>query len=328
MKSDTFLIIGSNSFSGSSFINHLLNKDFKVIGISRGPEKKTLNPYKSNKNLKNFKFYRVDLNHNSKKILEIIKKFKPNFIINFAAQGMVNESWDHPDHWYQTNIVSMTKLVQKIMKFKFINLFLNFSTPEVYGSTEKLIKENSNFNPTTPYAISRAAFDLHLNNLYKFYKFPIIITRTANVFGPFQDLYRIIPKTILSILKNKRVIVHGKGETVRSFIYIEDVNNALMNIIKKGKIGQTYHISTKEFVSIKKLCELIIKKMKRKSKFKFIKDRTGKDFAYRLSSKKLETKIRWGIRKNLSQSLDLTISWYSKNFNILKNKKWSYEHKK
>lgn len=328
MKTDTFLIIGSNSFSGSCFVNFLLNKKFKVIGVSRSPEKKILNPYKDNKNLKNFKFYKIDLNHNQKRIIEIIKKFKPKYIINFAAQGMVNESWKYPDQWYQTNIISMTRLIQKIMNFKFINLFLNFSTPEVYGNLKTLTKENNNFDPTTPYAISRAAFDQHLNNLHKFYDFPIIITRTANVFGPYQDLYRIIPKTILSILKNKSVLMHGKGETIRSFIYIEDVNSALMNIIKKGKIGQTYHISTNEFVSIKKLCELIIEKMNKKTKFKFIKDRTGKDFAYKLNSNKLKSKLNWKIKHSLSYSLDLTINWYLKNFKNFKNKKLSYEHKK
>jgi dTDP-glucose 4,6-dehydratase len=328
MKSDIFLIIGSNSFSGSNFVNFLLNKKFKVIGVSRSDEKKILNPYKNNKNLKKYHFFKIDINHDQKKLIKIIKKFKPNYIINFTAQGMVNESWNNPDHWYQTNVVSMVNLIQEIKQLKFINLFLNFSTPEVYGNIKNLKKEDNHFVPTTPYAISRAAFDLHLHNLYRFYKFPVIITRTANVFGPYQDLYRLIPKTIISILKKKRVQIHGKGETVRSFIFIEDVNNALMKIIKQGKIGQTYHISTKEFISIRKICETIKKKMKIKNDFQFTKDRTGKDFAYKLDSGKLNKGLKWKPKYNLNDSLDLTINWYYKNFKILKNKKLSYEHKK
>ena len=328
MKSEIFLILGSNSFSGSSFVNFLLEKKFKVIGISRSPQKRILNPYKHNKNLKNFKFFKIDINHNPRKIVKIVKKFKPKYIINFAAQGMVNESWKYPDQWYQTNIVSMTKLISNLFNLNFIKLFLNFSTPEVYGDMKKITKEHDSFNPTTPYAISRAAFDLHLKNLFKIYKFPIIITRTSNVFGPHQDLYRIIPKTILSILKNVKLDLHGKGETVRSFIFIEDVNDALFKIIKKGKIGKTYHISTKEFLSIKSLCKLIAQKMRKKIKFNLKQDRKGKDFAYKLSSKRLSFDLDWKPKYDLNLNLEKTINWYVKNFRMLRRHKLFYEHKK
>lgn len=328
MNRETFLVIGSNSFSGSNFINFLLNQNMKVIGISRSNEKNILNPYKYNKNVKNFKFYKLDINKNTSSIIKIIKKFRPKYIINFAAQGMVNESWNNPEHWYQTNLVSMTILVQKLIKFRFIKLFLNFSTPEVYGNIKNLTKEKNIFSPSTPYAISRAAFDTHLINLYKFYKFPIILTRTSNVFGPYQDLYRVVPKTILSILKKKKVQIHGRGETLRSFILINDVSKALFKIIKNGKIGESYHISTKEFVTIKQLCKLIVKKVKIKSSYLYTKDRIGKDFAYKLDSTKLNSNLNWKPEFDLSGSLDFTIDWYLKNFDKLKSKKLIYEHKK
>ena len=329
MEDERYLILGSNSFSGSSFINYLLDKNEKVIGISRSKEKKFLNPYVKNNNIKNFKFYRLDINLQQTKINNLVKKFKPKYILNFAALGMVNESWKFPDQWYQTNLVAMTKLVQNLSKMKFIKIFLNFSTPEVYGNINNLMKEKNNFIPTTPYAISRAAFDFHLNNLFKFYKFPVIITRTANVFGPYQDLYRVIPKTILSILNNKQIEIHGTGNTIRSFIHIDNVSSALYKIIKKGKIGDTYHISTDEFISIKNLCKIINKKLnKKKLKIKYTRDRTGKDFAYKLNTSKLKNTLKWKNSLTLNKSLDITIGWYKKNFDILKNLKITYEHKK
>ena len=205
MKKKFALIIGSNSFSGSNFINFLLDNDFEVIGISRSSEyNKLFLKYKSNKNLKNFKFLKMDLNKDAKKkIISLIKQKKPRYIVNFAAQGMVAESWDNPLDWYHTNLISQVKLLESIKKFRFIKRFIQFSTPEVYGNFDNFLEENFNFNPTTPYANSRASLDLHLRNLSNNYKFPIVFTRTANVYGPRQQIYRIVPKTILSIILKK-----------------------------------------------------------------------------------------------------------------------------
>lgn len=323
------LIIGSNSFSGSNLINYLLNKNYSVLGVSRSKEKSiNLRPYIDNKNIKNFKFLKIDLNKMNKNSLKKIIKFNPKIIFNFAAQGMVNESWLNPEHWYQTNVVSQVKFVNFIKNNLNIKKYIQFTTPEVYGSTVKIIKENFKFNPSTPYANSRACFDIHLYSLFKNFNFPVIFTRTSNVFGPFQDLYRIIPVTIMRILLKKNIIIHGKGSSVRSFIFIEDVCNALEKIMKKGKPGDTIHISTNKFISIKNICKKIYKILKGKNKFIFTKDRIGKDFAYKLSSQKLRKKFNWIEKNNLEYNLKITCDWYSKNFDKLKKINLKYEHKK
>ena len=182
-----FLIIGSNSFSGSNMINLLLSKNHQVIGVSRSNEiEKEFINYKQNKNIKKFKFYKIDINKHSQRIKlnDIVLKFKPNIVINYSAQGMVEQSWINPEDWYQTNLVSQTIFYKNIQKFRFINKIIHVSTPEVYGSYNQKIKENIKFNPSTPYAISRAAMDLHLLSLYKNFRLPIILTRTANIYGP------------------------------------------------------------------------------------------------------------------------------------------------
>ena len=168
---------------------------------------------------------------------------------------MVAESWKNPDHWFQTNIVAQSKLLKFIQNNLNIEKYIQFTTPEVYGSTVNKIKESYKFNPSTPYANSRACFDNHLLSLYKNFRFPVIFTRTANVFGPYQDLYRVIPVTIMRILQRKNIIIHGNGSSERSFILIKDVCVALEKIMKSAKMGQTFHISTNEFISIKKLCK-------------------------------------------------------------------------
>jgi dTDP-glucose 4,6-dehydratase len=209
------LIIGSNSFAGSNFIDFLLNKNFKIYGVSRKKEiDNEYLSYKKNKNLNNFKFYKINLNlkKDINKLIKIIKNKKIPYIVNFAAQGMVAESWINPQDWYMTNVVSNSILIKKLSKLK-IKKYLNFSTPEVYGNTPFLMKESNTFAPTTPYAISRSAQDFNLLAYYKTYNFPVVFTRAANIYGPYQQSYRIISKVIISILTNKKIPIHGKGNT-------------------------------------------------------------------------------------------------------------------
>ena len=242
---------------------------------------------------------------------------------------MVAESWEKPWDWYNTNVVSFSKLVKKLKQIKLIK-FLNFSTPEVYGNTTSKIKENMVFKPSTPYAISRAAQDLNFYAHYKNFNFPIVYTRAANIFGPHQQLYRIIPITVMNALKNKNIYLHGSGETIRSFVYIDDVSEVVYKILfDKKNLGETYHISTKKFISIKDLVYLILKKLgKRRDLIKHIKERKGKDFQYILDSSKVLKKYKWQIKKNLEERLDETIQWYIKNFKKLSKKKSIYIHKK
>ena len=326
-----YFIIGSNSFSGSFFTNFLLKKNLKIVGVSRSKEKKSLFlPYKASEKKKNFLFFQVDLNHNLKKIIILVKKFKPKYIVNFAAQGMVEESWDNPLDWYRTNTVSQIQFIEKIKNFKFIKKYIQFSTPEVYGCFKKKMTENCNYNPSTPYANSRACTDSHLINLYKNFKFPVIITRTSNVYGEGQDLYRIIPKTICSALLNKKMNLHGNGKSIRSFIHMQDVCEALYKIIFLGKIGNIYHISTNQFISIRALCLKILKILKKKPKKILIKtkDRIGKDMSYKLDSKKIRNNLKWKDKVLLEEGLKNNIFWCRANLKNFTKKDYLYLHKK
>ena len=326
------LIIGSNSFSGSNFADYLIKKKIKVIAISRSNEiKKIFLKYKNNKFQNNLVFKKIDINKNLNKLVSIIKKEKPNIIFNFAAQGMVAESWLNPVDWYTTNFLSMTKLVEEIKNFKFIKKFIQFTTPEVYGDKNYILKENFNFAPSTPYALSRASFDIHLKNLHSIYNFPVIFTRTSNVYGPHQQLYRVIPKFIISAKKNKSFFLDGMGKTRRSFIHITDVNNALYKILNKGKVGETYHISTNKFISLKELTNEIatLMNIKNKSFLKLSKnDRIGKDKSYLLNSKKIRNQLKWKDQISLKNGLIDTINWVDRNFGIIKKLSLKYKHKK
>ena len=247
------LVIGSNSFSGASFIAYLLKHDIDVIGVSRSKENNdAFLPYKWG-NHEHFRFYQMDLNHQLDELMQLIKKYKPNYIVNFSAQSMVAESWLHPEHWMQTNVVSMIKLHQQLKELDFLDKYVHISTPEVYGSCSGYIAENNHYNPSTPYAVSRAAADMSLKTFFDAYQFPVVTTRAANVYGPGQQLYRIIPRTILFIKMRKKLQLHGGGVSTRSFIHMDDVSDATWKIALHGKIGETYHIATESSISIKRI---------------------------------------------------------------------------
>ena len=338
MSENKFLVIGSNSFSGSHFVKKALTSDFDVIGISRSKEPlDVFLPYKwRNQELdggnssSNFQFEQFDLNINLVEILKIIDSFKPSYIVNFASQGMVAESWLNPTHWYKTNVVSQVALHDELRKKSFIKKYIHVTTPEVYGSTEGIwIDEKFKFNPSTPYAVSRAACDMHLMSFYNAYNFPVVFTRAANVFGPGQQLYRIIPITILSALSGKRMNLHGGGNSIRSFIHINDVVEATLKLALKAEPGTTWHLSTNESISIKdlvkKICELC------NTKFEDVvnpyEDRLGKDMSYLLDSSAIRNNFDWCEKIKLEDGIKETISWIEKNFKILSQVSWEYHHK-
>jgi dTDP-glucose 4,6-dehydratase len=325
-----FLIIGSNSFSGSQFIKYLLANGDNVIGVSRSVEINDVYlPYKWGNFHEIFKFYSIDINNQLAELVEILNDFKPEYIVNFAAQGMVAQSWETPQDWYQTNVVGQVKLHDQLRKLKFIKKYVHVTTPEAYGSTDGWIKESFNFAPSTPYAVSRAACDLHLMSFFKAYNFPVVFTRAANVYGPGQQLYRIIPRTMLYARLGKKMKLHGGGLSTRSFIHMDDVSAATFKIAIDGIQGDSYHISTNETITIRglveKICELTNANFS--DLVEVSEDRLGKDQAYLLDSTKLRENLTWQDKINLEQGLIDTLSWVDNNIEILKSLPADYIHK-
>ena len=325
-----FLVIGSNSFSGAQFIKYLLENGNNVIGVSRSNEINDVYlPYKWGNKKENFKFYPIDINNQLAELVEILNDFKPEYIVNFAAQGMVAQSWETPQDWYQTNVVGQVKLHDQLRKLKFIKKYVHVTTPEAYGSTDGWIKESFNFAPSTPYAVSRAACDLHLMSFFKAYNFPVVFTRAANVYGAGQQLYRIIPRTILYARLGKKMKLHGGGLSTRSFIHMDDVSAATFKIAIDGIQGDSYHISTNETITIRglveKICELTNANFS--DLVEVSEDRLGKDQAYLLDSTKLRENLTWQDKINLEQGLIDTLSWVDNNIEILKSLPADYIHK-
>ena len=338
-NSSRILVIGSNSFSGSHFVREALEGGHNVWGISRSKEpNKVFLPYlwdqtsqdKKNLSRERYCFTSLDLNNDMTEIISLIREICPTHIVNFAAQGMVAQSWLNPTHWYKTNVVSQVALHDELRKLSSLKKYVHVTTPEVYGSTDQgWIKESYNFSPSTPYAVSRAACDLHLISFYKAYDFPVVFTRAANVYGPGQQLYRIIPRTLLSTLTGKELQLHGGGLSKRSFIYIKDVVSATLKIAMEAEPGTTWHISTNEAISIRDLVQKIcnLANIKFESIVQVGEERLGKDQNYLLDSTKLRQKFDWKDNFSLNDGLSATMEWAKSNIELLKDLPWSYKHK-
>ncbi len=322
------VVIGSNSFSGAHFVQRVLLEKMDVIGISRSPEPNPVFlPYE--KRSSGYRFYQLDLNRDLDDITKFIKDFKPDYVVNFAAQSMVAESWQNPEHWFQTNVVSTIKLHNRLRKFTFLKKYVHVSTPEVYGSCEGLVPENTNYNPSTPYAVSRAAADMSLMSFFKAYQFPVVFTRAANVFGPCQQLYRIIPRTVLFFLTGNKLQLHGGGHSIRSFIDIRDVAEGTFRVMLKSTNGEIYHLSTRENISICSLVQMIAERMdiSFEDNVEVVGERLGKDSAYLLDSSKARDELLWVDRISLESGIEDTISWVKDNLDELKRQPCDYIHK-
>ena len=327
------LVLGSNSFSGAHFCRFLLEQWVEVIGASRSTEAHPVFlPYRwlPHSQQERFRFVQIDLNHDLDRLEALMRQEQNQIVVNFSAQSMVGESWDKPDDWMQTNVVAVARLAQRLRHLDFLNRYVHITTPEVYGSTDGWINEDTPFNPSTPYAVSRAAGDMLFKIYRETFQLPVVSTRAANVYGPGQPLYRIIPRTIFCLLTGQALELHGGGVSTRSFIHMNDVSRATWQIAQNAPVGETYHISTDRIISIRALVENLCQMLQLpfEKNVTVVGERLGKDSAYWLNSKKLHQDLGWKDEIALEQGLLQTIEWVQKNLEILKMQPMHYIHKK
>ncbi len=324
------LVIGSNSFSGSDFIDFLLEKgEYEVIGISRSAEKDSLFlPYRA-KNSPYFTFEQIDLNSDLPKLDRLLEAFQPEYIINFAAQSEVGPSWENPDHWFQTNAVALTNLANILKDKKFLKKYVHVSSPEVYGTCEGFIKEGTPVNPSTPYAASKAAGDLSLFTFYKNFDFPLTMIRATNVYGAHQQLFKIIPRTAIYLKNKKKIQLHGGGVAVKSYIHIRDVSKGELLVMEKGRTGEIYHISPDQGVAVKAVVQAICDKMNVsfEEATEMAPERLGQDKAYTIDSTKIRTELGWKPEISLEEGVTQTVNWVNSHFDAINKQPLQYIHK-
>ena len=314
------IVTGGLGFIGSNLIGLLLKKNYSVINIDKVSYSSSFYNVKDFKNSKNYKFIKCDIK--DKKLKKIILKYKPNIIFNLAAETHVDRSIDNPKNFIDSNILGVYNLLECFRGFSKKNRtkLIHISTDEVYGDVLKgRTSENYPYNPSSPYAASKAASDHLVSSYVKTYKIPAIITNCSNNYGPKQHPEKLIPKLIYNILNNKNLPIYGKGINSREWIFVEDHCNALYKISKNGKIGNFYNIGSNKDVTNIKISQNLLKlaklkfKVGKNVKIKFVKDRPGHDIRYALSSKKILKELKWRPETKFKIGLLKTFNWYLEN---------------
>ena len=326
------VVIGSNAFSGQDFVDYLLSEtDWQVIGTSRSAEKPDFFlRYKQNPARKRFTFHRLDLNGDSAELLSMLDRERPEYIVNFAAQSEVAPSWEHPEHWYETNTVALAKLVNHLRrKNDYLKRYLHISSPEAYGSCVGRVLETTPDNPSTPYAASKSAADALLSVYQKQYGFPLVTVRATNVYGAHQQLFKIIPRSVIYIKLGKTIELHGGGVAVKSYIHIRDVSKGELQILTKGRVGERYHISPDGGIAVKDVVRIIAERMGKRfaDVTRIVDERPGQDAAYVIDSAKARSELGWKPDISVEQGLKDVVDWVEANWAEIQKQDLNYTHK-
>ena len=322
-------VIGSNSFSGSDFIDLLLEDgQNEVAGFSRSPEKDAVFlPYKRHRKA-NFRFYQTDLNSDFKRLTSIFEEFKPEYIVNFAAQSEVGPSWQNPWDWFLTNNVSLSRLCDYLKDARYLKRYVHISSPEVYGTCNG-IKEDAPVNPSTPYAVSKAAADFLLLAYFKNFKFPVCFVRATNVYGACQQLFKIIPRSVINVKLGKTIELHGGGIAVKSFIHVRDVSRGELAVMEKGTDGEIYHLSPEKGMRVRDAVKLICDELGAdfNTAAKNVEERAGQDKIYQIDSAKARAQFSWSPKISLKEGIAGVIGWINDNWPEIQKLPLNYIHK-
>ncbi len=309
------LVTGGLGFIGSNFILYLCTKYPKcqITNLDAeflGSNKTNLEEIRSKKNYRYFKG-----NINNKKLIEKLVK-NCDVIFNFAAESHVDRSIDEPKPFFDSNIMGTCSVLESIRKFD--KKLVHISTDEVFGSLKSgSATETHPFNPSSPYAASKASAELLINSYFVTYGINSIITRCTNNYGPRQFPEKLIPKTILLAMNNKNIPIYGTGKNKRDWIFVLDHCEAILKTHEKGKKGSSYNIAGNNEFDNNTIVKTILRIMKKSENLiKYTKDRPGHDFRYSLDSTRIQKEIGWKPRFTFDEGLRTTINWY------LNNKAW------
>ena len=316
------LVTGGLGFIGSNLIDLLIKNGFFVLNIDKVSYSSNFYNTLNFKNNKNYKYLKLNIN-NKNELIKIFKKYKPIGIFNLAAETHVDRSIDSPAPFINSNILGTFNLLEAFKKYSKINTksrLIHISTDEVYGNIVKgRTKENYPYNPSSPYAASKASSDHIVFSYIKTFGINAIITNCSNNYGPKQHPEKLIPKMIYNIINNKPLPVYGDGKNSREWIYVKDHCEALIKIFKYGKVGETYNIGSNKNLNNIEICKNLLNaakkniKIGKKVKIKYIKDRPGHDKRYALDSSKLIKKLKWKPKTNFLDGINKTFMWYLGN---------------
>ena len=309
------LVTGGLGFIGSNFISRIFenHKDWSIVNVDAGLYGSNHQSLKKFENNPKYSF--VKGNIVDQKLMDNLVS-ESDVVVNFAAESHVDRSISDAKPFIDSNILGVFTLLESIKRLK--KKLIHISTDEVYGSFNSgSAKEETRLNPSSPYAASKASAELLIQSYVTTYGCDVIITRCTNNYGPKQFPEKLIPKTIILALNNKKIPIYGTGKNIRDWIFVEDHCDAIIEVLMKGESGESYNISAGNEIDnitiIKKILTILEKPLEN---IEFVEDRPGHDFRYSMESTKIRNSLEWSQKKKFEEGLKKTIEWY------LENKEW------
>jgi dTDP-glucose 4,6-dehydratase len=305
------LVTGSAGFIGSNFVHYILTEHphWQVTNLDKLTYAGNLENLKDIENSSRYRFVKGDIT--DRELINDLLQEKFDAIMNFAAESHVDRSILDASPFVETNIKGTQVLLEGARQYK-VRRFIQVSTDEVYGSTERgKFNEESPLSPNSPYAASKAAADLLCHAYWRSYQLPVIITRCSNNLGPFQFPEKLVPLAITNVLENKPIPIYGDGLNVRDWIYVADHCRALDIVLQRGKLGEVYNVAANQEKTNLELIHRLLDIMgKPYELITFVADRPGHDRRYALDASKLTQELGWEPKYPFEQALTTTVDWY------------------
>jgi len=318
----TYAILGAGGSFGIHTAFYLLEhaNPKKVIGIGRNP----LRPEPFSLNIdkqKAFSYHAFHITYELDSVMELLDKERPQVIINYAAQGEGAVSWKHSWRFFETNSMALARLAEALMARDYLERFIQIGTSELYGSVDFAAKETTPIQPTSPYAASKAAFDLHLLSIRKVLNFPMNIIRPSNAYCPGQLLHRVIPKAVVCGLTGRKLPLHGGGRAEKSYIHARDLARAIHLVAEKAPLGTVYNAGPKEPTAIRRVVELTAEALGIPfgQLCEVTGDRLGQDARYWLDSSAIKNDVGWESLIGWQEGLAEMVAWGRKYIDQLRD---------
>lgn len=322
------VVIGSNCFTGSHIVDALLAAGHSVVGISRSEQPKALYLPHAKRDPARFTFTRLDITTQMPPLLKLLDRLRPGRVINVAALSEVALSNDRPVEYFQTNTMAVVELVNHLRQQSWLEQYIHISSAEIFGPCDTPLDESALFNPSTPYAASKAAADMFINTMIARHGFPATLIRSTNVYGPHQQLFKIIPRTAIYIRMNKPLQLHGGGTSMKSFIHIHDVVQGLMLTLEKKAMG-TFHLSDPSDRTVRQVVEMVCHEMNTPfdQAVQVIGERPGQDSRYWLDCSRAKRELGWQPTIDFADGVKETVAWVNEHWHDIQHEPLDYIHK-
>lgn len=322
-------VAGGAGFIGSNFIHYMINKyrDIQIVCIDALTYAGNLENLEIVRENTNFKFYRGNILDNIF-LDKVFSKEDFDVVINFAAESHVDRSIKNGKIFLETNVIGTKNLMDMCLKYN-LKRYHQISTDEVYGDLEvndaKSFSEEDILKPSSPYSVSKASADMLVMSYFRTFNLPVTISRCSNSYGPYQYPEKFIPVIITKAIKNEKIPVYGKGENIRDWIHVYDHSISIDKIIREGRIGEIYNVSSRNEIKnldlAKKILDILDKDY---SLITFVEDRLGHDIKYSVNNEKIRNELSFECSVEFSKGLENTVNWYLDNLNwveaVLKDK--------